>query len=320
MLSIDYHILEQIIRRARAGDKLVHAEALIGGASAQVLLLEVQHADGGTQKYLLRVHSDIDRTRNANIAVHEFSLLKILHAAGLPVAQPHYLDASGDIYPIPYLVLDYIEGATNFSPQNLPDFLQQSAELLAKIHQVKQSLPMEDSLALDFLSNRAAHALWWIRYQPEQLDNMLDEGRLRDTLRALFPLQQVNASTLLHGDFWTGNLIWRDEKLVGVIDWEDAEIGDPLSDLSITWLDVLWAFGKDAMYAFTRAYQALMPHLNYGNLSHWDLFAALRPANQLEEWAAAWVEYGRPDVTLTTMSEAHQWFVKQAFEQINRAG
>jgi aminoglycoside phosphotransferase (APT) family kinase protein len=310
MPFISHQILEQIVDRMQAGGTLIQAEALIGGASSQAVLLHVQHAAGGTQKYLLRVHSAINRSRNADVAHYEFSLLKILHDAGLPVAQPHYLDVSGEVYPIPYLVIGYIEGATDFSPQNLPDFLQQSAAMLAQIHQAKPGL------LPDFLSDRIPHVLWWIGYQPEQVNHELGEGRLRETLGALFPLKKMNAATLLHGDFWVGNFIWRDGKLVGVIDWEDAEIGDPLSDLSITRLDMLWAFGQDAMHDFTRAYQSLMPHLDYGNLPQWDLFAALRPGGQVEEWAAPWAGYGRSDVTVTTMREAHQWFVKQALNAL----
>lgn len=318
MLVNQRSVLELIVQRVRPGETLIHAQELLGGASAQVVLLDVRHANGSTQKYLLRVHSEIDRGRNADVARHEFSILKILHAAGLPVAQPHYLDVSGEVYPVPYLVVDYIEGTTEFSPRSLPDFIEQSAALLAEIHQVRQNLRQEEAAALDFLSDRTAHVLWWIGYQPETLDEELNEPRLRAALRTLFPLKQMNAPALLHGDFWAGNLIWRDGKLVGVIDWEDTELGDPLSDLSIARLDMLWAFGQDAMYSFTRAYQALMPHLDYGNLPPWDLFSALRPANQLTDWVATWAGNGRPDVTAATMRAAHQWFMQQALDQIDR--
>jgi aminoglycoside phosphotransferase (APT) family kinase protein len=315
-MLISHQVLEQIVHRINPDDTLTHAEMLIGGASAQAILLIVKHADGEIQKFLLRVHSEINRSRSPNIAQSEFKLLQALHTTGLPVAQPYYLDVSGDVYPIPYLIVGYIEGAPDFSPQNLPDFIQQSANLLVKIHQLEQKLPSGALATLDFLSDRAAHILWWLGYQPEELDEVLDEGQLRTTLRTLFPLQHMNTGTLLHGDFWAGNLIWRDGKLVGVIDWEDAEIGDPLSDLSIARMDMLWAFGKDAMFDFTRAYQALMPHLDYSNLPQWDLFSALRKANQLEDSAALWVACGRPDVTVATMKATHQWFVKQALAQL----
>ena len=135
MLSIPYQTLEQIVRRVNAGHTLIQADALVGGASAQVILLHVKHADVEvTQKYLLRVHSENNRWRNPNIARHEFKLLKTLYDSGLPVAQPHYLDESGEVYSLPYLIIDYVEGAPDFSPRDLPDFIQQSVELLAKIH------------------------------------------------------------------------------------------------------------------------------------------------------------------------------------------
>lgn len=311
MSAIAHQTLEQIVQRIDAGNTLVHAGTLRGGASAEVILLEVRYTGGETRKYLLRVHSAIDRNRNPDVARDEFALLKALHDDGLPVAHPVYLDESCEVYPIPYLVVAYLDGATEFSPRNLPDFLRQSAGLLAKIHQAKQSLP-----ALDFLSDRAKHVQWWLDFQPKQLDEQLDEGRLRTVLETFFPLKQANESTLLHSDFWPGNLIWRDGQLVGVIDWEDAEIGDPLSDLGIARLEMLWAFGREAMRDFTQAYQTLMPHLDYGNLPYWDLFSALRPANQLADWATTWPEIGRPDITLASLMQAHRWFVNQAFEQI----
>ena len=134
MLSIPHQTLEQIVQRFNAGHTLIDAGALVGGASAQVILLHVKHADGVTQKFLLRAHSENNRWRNPNIASDEFYLLKTLYDSGLPVPQAHYLDESGEVYSLPYLIIDYVEGAPDFSPRDLPDFIQQSVELLAKIH------------------------------------------------------------------------------------------------------------------------------------------------------------------------------------------
>ena len=48
--------------------------------------------------------------------------------------------------------------------------------------------------------------------------------------------------TLVHGDFRTGNLIVGDEGIRSVLDWELAQIGDPMQDLG--WLCVkTWRFG-----------------------------------------------------------------------------
>jgi aminoglycoside phosphotransferase (APT) family kinase protein len=50
----------------------------------------------------------------------------------------------------------------------------------------------------------------------------------------------------LHGDYWPGNLLWNDGKLAAVLDWEDAERGDPLADIALARLDICWAFGDAA--------------------------------------------------------------------------
>ncbi|MBL8164545.1 MAG: phosphotransferase family protein, partial [Anaerolineae bacterium] len=99
-------------------------------------------------------------------------------------------------------------------------------------------------------------------------------------------------------------------------DWEDVDVGDPLADLSIARLEMLWMCGQAAMHDFTRAYQQLMPHLDYSNLSAWDLFAALRPAGQFDEWATTWANSGRPDVTAAILREAHHWFVAQTLKRL----
>ena len=41
-----------------------------------------------------------------------------------------------------------------------------------------------------------------------------------------------------------------------MIDWEDAAIGDPLADLANARLEILWAYGWDAMTTFTARYLA----------------------------------------------------------------
>ena len=39
-------------------------------------------------------------------------------------------------------------------------------------------------------------------------------------------------SVFLHGDVWPGNLLWIGDRCVGLIDWKEACVGDPGSDLA----------------------------------------------------------------------------------------
>ena len=201
-------------------------------------------------------------------------------------------------------MIEFIEGETEFAPANLESFIQQFAETLARIQRF--DLATHD---LSFLPNRTQTAARKITQRPERLDDSIEEGRIRAALEPVWPRLQHNPAVLLHGDYWPGNLLWRGGQLVAVIDWEDAATGDPLADLANSRLEILWAFGRDAMQQFTTHYQSLI-QLEFANLPYWDLYAALKPAFQLSEWAAnAEVE--------ANMHALHHQFITQAFAALS---
>jgi aminoglycoside phosphotransferase (APT) family kinase protein len=115
---------------------------------------------------------------------------------------------------------------------------------------------------------------------------------------------------LLHGDFWPGNTLWKEGRLVAVIDWEDAAIGDPLADVANARLELLWALGIDAMEAFTRSYASIATAVDITDLPYWDLWADLRLAGRTSEW-------GLDATTEKAMRAGHEAFVAQALRQLS---
>lgn len=292
-----------LVERITPGSQWLRAWPLKGGVSAEVTGLEFVRPDGQHQKAIVRQHGLRDRQRNPQIATVEFQLLHVLQQAGVAAPAPYYLDQAGEFFGIPCLVMEYVEGAPLFGPADLPAYLAQLTSHLAQVHRITNA-----RTDLTFLPNQAKG----IGPRPSNLDHTLDEGQIRDKLEALWPVAQANPTVLLHGDFWPGNLLWRDERLVAVIDWEDAVVGDPLTDLGNTRLELLWAFGAEAMSQFTTLYQ-VQTTIDCTNLPYWDLCAALRPAGKLGEW-------GLDAATEKTMRERHHWFVTQAFAQLASQG
>jgi aminoglycoside phosphotransferase (APT) family kinase protein len=145
--------------------------------------------------------------------------------------------------------------------------------------------------------------------RPERLDDSIEEGRIRAALEPVWPLPQPNRTSLLHCDYWPGNLLWRGGQLAAVIDWEDAALGDPLADLASSRLELLWAFGLNAMQQFTQTYLTCNP-IDVANLPYWDLYAALRPAFQLSQWAA-------DSAAEANLRALHHQFITQAFAALN---
>jgi aminoglycoside phosphotransferase (APT) family kinase protein len=295
---------EQLVQKIDPQSKLLRTWELKGGVSAQVTALEIERPDGQTKKMIVRRHGDVDLKRNPHVAADEFKLLQILQSVGLATPMPYHLDQSGEIFSTPYVVIEYIEGKPEFAPAHLTDLILQLATHLSRIHNVDCS-----NLDLSFLPKQEKRYAEKLRERPTNVDESLDEGRIRDTLESVWPLPQRNKSVLLHGDFWPGNLLWKDDQLVAVIDWEDAELGDPLADVANSRLEILWAFGIDAMHSFTHHYKS-MTTIDFTNLPYWDLCAALRPASKIAEWAA-------DDISEKTMREGHRLFITQAFEKLS---
>jgi aminoglycoside phosphotransferase (APT) family kinase protein len=296
--------IEQLIRRLDPQSKLLRTWVLQGGISAQMTVFEVALPDGRTQKLILRQHGEVDRAANPQVATDEFRLLQALRAAGLAVPAPCYLDTSGEILPTPYLVLEYVEGEPVLAPPDLDDIIQQLATYLVHVHRVDLSDP-----ALAFLSRHGKG----YGPRPADLDASLQEERIREALGAAWPLAHLNEPVLLHGDFWPGNVLWQDGRIVAVVDWEDASIGDPLADIGNARLELLWAFGREAMRRFTEAYRSEMPGVDFANLPYWDLCAALRPAGKLATW-------GLDAATETAMRQEHRWFVDRALDRLADSG
>lgn len=304
----------QVVRKLDPPYRLLRSWPLTGGASAVMIALEIALPDGGgTKTVILRQPGDYALKQNPHAAVDEFRLLKILHNAALPTPTPYVVDESGEILPTPYLVIEYIDGQSEFAPADLSDYVAQVADELAQVHSLDTT-----SLDLSFLPNQTRTITERFGARPATLDTASIEARIWEALEPVGTIPQVNPSVLLHGDFWPGNLLWRDGRLVALIDWEDATLGDPLADFAISRFDTALFFGQKAMQNFTQHYQSAMPELDFTYLPYWDLCAALRAAPNVEAWSADFPSLGRLDITETTMRESLNAFVAQALEKLSK--
>ena len=286
--------LERLVREIEPRGELLRSWPLAGGISAQMTAFEFAGADGRARKMILRRH------RGGTRAPDEYRLLLHLRAAGLPVPTPVLLDRPGG-----WLVLDYIEGAPDFAPADPGGRARRLATQLADIHRL-------DVAKLAFLQGQEMDLA---KRYPATLGEPSDRAQIRAVLATAWPPPGGNRPTLLHGDFWPGNLLWRDGALVAVIDWEDAELGAPLADLAISRLDIMMIHGADAFEEFTQAYREASG-ADLAALPYWDLCAALRAPIDWAEWSDGWPELGRDDITAATMREGHGRFVAQALAKL----
>lgn len=303
---------EHLVHRIAPRSKLLRTWPLEGGISAEMTALEIKDPDGRTKRMVVRRPSARTLKRDPDAAQNQYTLLQITHALGLASPAPYCYDRSGKIFSRPYLVMEYIEGKPKFAPSDLAASMLQMATHLARIHSA-------DCSNLDFLPRKRGRCAEMYGERPAQVNGSLNEGCIRERLASVWPLPQQNASVLLHGDYWPGNILWQGDRLVAVIDWEDAQLGDPLIDLAISRLDMVWIFGIEAMHAFTDQYKSMMD-IDYTTLPYWDLCAALRlvrlAGSHLAEWVAFFPPFGRHDITEQTLRENYAYFITQAFAKL----
>jgi aminoglycoside phosphotransferase (APT) family kinase protein len=287
--------IERAVASLSPGATVVSTRALCGGISAKMVEVEFRTPLGEVGRLVARKPV---RRDDPHSAPREFATLVAIHAAGVPCPRPRYLEPSDSEASRPLMLLDHIDGTTHFRPKDLSAFLHRYAAALAGLHRVGTAgLNLEhEGLSLD---------------EPRPtLNAAMREPEVLAALAAL-PVPAQGKAVVCHGDFWPGNVLWRDEHVVGIIDWEEAHLGHPLTDVSIARLDLWFLFGRDACRGFTAHYAALTG-ADLSELAWFDLRAALRPMANLAQWATSYPLLGRPDVTFETMSRDHGEFVGQA--------
>ncbi|MCU1652470.1 MAG: aminoglycoside phosphotransferase [Pseudonocardia sp.] len=181
--------------------------------------------------------------RGAHDMRREARILRALAGTAVPVPRVLAAAEAGEVMDVPCYVMEHLDGAV--ATDTLPAGLDTPEDRRAVAHAF-----------IDVLA--ALHTVDWRGCgladlgRPEGfLDRQLDRlpsliadedgalaapfGELREELRGTVPTS--GEAALLHGDFRFGNVMLatdRPARLLGVLDWELAGIGDPLADLGYT--------------------------------------------------------------------------------------
>lgn len=261
--------LEAVVAAHLPDVRFKRAFRLSGGVSADVYRLEVEAGDGARRSVVLRVHG---HNHNGHPAEVEFEILRAVTGLGICAPRALALDESLRHIPHPFLILDHIEGETVFPTGAADNRIAKMAETLAEVH----SLPIA---GLPTLPKRNDPLPEIFDYLPQDAEF----AALRQSLSEVGDTNYKGTSALLHGDFWPGNLLWKDQHLVGILDWEDAAYGDPLSDVACTALELTYVAGTDGAERFVRAYGRLRP-IDPRRFALWQIYVAAAGHHSMAGW------------------------------------
>jgi len=227
------------------------------------------------------------------VAEREWAVLEALARAQAPTPRPLWIDAAGTYFGSPTIVIERLPGRGLLNPRHEDNWIRQLAEALAQIH----ATSLDEETASAVLDQRSD--LVTLLERPAPPDDMVHQPRgpeIWEALRRWWPRIDASGATLVHGDYWPGNTLWRYGRLTGVIDWEQARRGNRWHDVACCRLDLILLAGPGAADTFVRAYEAAAG-CGARDLFFWDLRIAVWAIEGIDRWVNSYHDLGRTDVT-----------------------
>lgn len=236
----------------------------------------------------------------------EFAVLEALTADDIPAPAPRWLDATGKWLGRPSLVMRREPGACDYAVLNgnrpLADRVQLAhgfCDLLARVHRVDwERLGLGRTLT-DPGRDAARVALdeWVQVLRRDQLEPYPELELAISWFGAHAPASP--RTVLVHADFKPGNVLLEGDRIVALLDWELAHLGDPREDLG--WvtqplrrrehlIDGAWE-REDLLDRYARATGL---QIDRASLAWWTAFAAFKTAVMQVSGLRSFVE-GRSD-------------------------
>ncbi|TME37561.1 MAG: phosphotransferase family protein [Chloroflexi bacterium] len=183
-----------------------------------------------TEKYVLRLPPPNARIAGTADVMRQGRIMAALHDAGLPTPAVPIICSDPIVDGRPFVLMERVDGLRiepTAEREKPLDIATAAIDVLKKL----QALPLdktgigdEDPISLQVEMMRWAMLM---QRAPEELTTRA--GELGGLLAAQVPV--VRGPTLVHGDYHYGNMLFRGHEVAAILDWEIAEIGQPLLDL-----------------------------------------------------------------------------------------
>jgi aminoglycoside phosphotransferase (APT) family kinase protein len=296
-----------------------------GGASRETWSVDACWTDGaGAQKsqgFIFRRDPEgslLDSDRRL-----EFDFYRSFHGTSVPVPQPLWLEADGKDLERPFFVMERIDGCdSQFQKFIDPSFAPHRQGLAQRMYGILADIattPIAGLAALEVADVPEPSGCW--RRELDHWEGVIDSHELepqpivRAGIRWLRnhpppPAQRVG---VVHGDFRSGNFLYQEDRIFGILDWEMAHFGDPLEDLSWSFMKA-WQWGKDGKVGALiereeaiRIWEAASGlHAEPETLHWWDVFSCVKAQGI---WLTGAHEYARGRATDLLMAFTSYWLI-----------
>ncbi|GAA2879964.1 phosphotransferase family protein [Streptomyces mexicanus] len=298
--AIDPSTLAWVSRHLEAGERIVAAEALRGGITADMRRLTVGTRDGATRDLVLRSFVDPPYVERAEDSLNrEAGALTLLAATGVRAPGLVAVDPTAAQCAYPSLLMTHLAGRTVLADEAVETRVPLLARQLVAIHAVRPAERPRPYVALTTADTvvvpQGADATAW--------------AAAIDVIRAPAPRYD---GRFLHRDFQPGNVLFdvppsrpADARITGVVDWAAASWGPADLDVAHCAVTLALLHGPAWGQRFAEAYEEAGGVLaaTASERLYWRVRDALASSEEVQQVARAWREAGRTDLTTRAVEE-----------------
>ncbi|MEU4534447.1 aminoglycoside phosphotransferase family protein [Streptosporangium sp. NPDC023825] len=289
--------LAWVSRHLEAGERIVGAEALHGGITAEMRRLTIGARDGGTRDLVLRTFVNVEHAEDW--LDRETGALTVLPGTGVPAPGLVAVDPTAAHCEHPSLLMTHLAGRTVLDDEGLEARVPLLARQLVAIHALRPAerprkyvtLTTADTVAIP----KGADAAAW--------------AAAIDVIRRPVPPCE---GRFLHRDFQPGNVLFdvppsqpAGARITGVVDWAATSWGPADLDVAHCSVNLALLHGPAWGLRFAEAYQeagGLLAAAASERL-YWQVRDGLACSEELRSVARPWREAGRTELTTRALEE-----------------
>ena len=174
---------------------------------------------------------------SAHAVDREYKVITALYETDVAVPKTYGLCEDQDVAGTTFFVMDFLDGDLFWDPmipsvskEDRIEIYKNKNDTLVKLHSVDyKKIGLEDYGKPGNYDARQV-ARWSKQYRASETDNIEAMNNLIEWLPQNIP--DDDETTIVHGDYRLDNMILKDNKVMGVLDWELSTLGHPIADFS----------------------------------------------------------------------------------------
>jgi aminoglycoside phosphotransferase (APT) family kinase protein len=293
------------------GERITEVARLRGGWTSEMRRLDIS-GPRGQRSLVLRSFVKPFFLRHAEgLLTREAEILGLLGGTGVPAAELHAVDATGEHCDHPSLLMSLLPGKVQLGEEGSGRRCELMARQLVRIHDI----------GVTERTRPRPYQAWTSPQRVRLPENTERPGVWRRAVDVIGGEPPGYEGRFLHRDFHPGNVLFAgqgaDLRISGVVDWVETSWGPADLDVAHCSTALALLHGPEIGMGFAELYAAAGGQVSEDRADHlyWRLLDALAFAPDAEKVAVPWRELGRSDLTPSMLAERLEQYVAELLER-----